>query len=146
LLTQENAPKGGENDEVVLETYFVFAAIWAFGSAFSITDGCDYKKNFSSWFKNKWTTVKLPAKGQVFDFFIEKGTLKWVAWAHVVDKIEYSSTTSMDSVTVSAIESLFRFLTVCSLYEGRNLTSCECVRCPLARHSLFHFISSFLWH
>ena len=28
LLTPENCPKGKDNDDVVVETYFVFAAIW----------------------------------------------------------------------------------------------------------------------
>jgi len=28
LLTPENCPKGKDNDDVVIETYFVFAAIW----------------------------------------------------------------------------------------------------------------------
>jgi len=100
LLTPENCPKGKDNDDVVVETYFVFAAIWAFGSAFSITDGVDYRKNFSAWWKGKWASVKLPTKGQVFDFFVERGTLKWQPWSSIVEKIEYSSTTSMDAVTV----------------------------------------------
>ena len=106
LLTQENCPKGKDNDEVSVETYFVFAAIWAFGSAFSITDGIDYRKNFSAWWKGKWAFVKLPTKGQVFDFFVEKGSLKWIAWAQVVEKIEYVSTTSMDAVTVPTGETV----------------------------------------
>ena len=100
LLTQENCPKGHANDAVTIETYFVFAAIWAFGSPFSITDAIDYRKNFSAWWKSKWTSVKLPAKGLVFDFFVEKGTLKWTPWAQIVEKISYESTTAMDSVTV----------------------------------------------
>jgi len=100
LLTPENCPKGKDNEEVMLETYFVFAAIWAFGSAFSITDGIDYRKNFSAWWRGKWTNVKLPTKGQVFDFFVERGSLKWQPWSSIVEKIEYSSTTSMDAVTV----------------------------------------------
>jgi dynein heavy chain, axonemal len=106
LLTQENCPKGKDGDDVTVETYFVFAAIWAFGSAFSITDGIDYRKNFSAWWKSKWSQVKLPTKGQVFDFFVEKGTLKWVAWAQIVEKIDYVSTTSMDAVTVPTGETV----------------------------------------
>ena len=106
LLTQENCPKGKDGDDVTVETYFVFAAIWAFGSAFSITDGIDYRKNFSAWWKGKWSQVKLPTKGQVFDFFVEKGTLKWVAWAQIVEKIDYVSTTSMDAVTVPTGETV----------------------------------------
>jgi len=100
LLTPENVPKGCANEATVLETYFVFAAIWAFGSGFTISDGVDMKKNYSTWWKQKWTRVKVPSKGSVFDFFVDKATLKFTPWAQVVPQITYESTTPMDSVTV----------------------------------------------
>ena len=38
LLTNDNVPKNMPNEAVVIESYFVFAAVWAFGSGFTITD------------------------------------------------------------------------------------------------------------
>ena len=100
LYTPENLPKGLPNEQVVLETYFVFACVWAFGSGFSISDGVDMRKNYSTWWKQKWTKIKLPTKGSVFDFFVDKATLKFTPWAQVVPSITYESSTPMDSVTV----------------------------------------------
>eukprot|EP00960_Hanusia_phi_P014651 433191-Hanusia_phi.AAC.1 len=42
LYTPENCPKNDPKEQLTLETYFVFACIWAFGSGYSITDGNDY--------------------------------------------------------------------------------------------------------
>lgn len=106
LLTPENVPKNMPNEAVVLESYFVFAAIWAFGSCFTITDGVDMRKNFSSWWKSKWTRVKLPTKGLIYDFFVDKSTFKFTQWASVVPTISYDSTTPMDAVTVPTGETM----------------------------------------
>eukprot|EP00960_Hanusia_phi_P043076 755854-Hanusia_phi.AAC.6 len=100
LLTNENVPKDMQNEAVVIETYFVFAAIWAFGAGFTITDGVDMRKNFSNWWKSKWTRVKLQPKGMIYDFFVDKATNKFTPWAQVVPQIQYESTVPMDSVTV----------------------------------------------
>jgi dynein heavy chain len=87
LITPENFPSDDVGGEALrIETYFVFAAIWAFGSAYSITDGTDFKKNFSAYWKGKWASIKLPSKGSVFDYFIEKATLKFVPWSQVSAK------------------------------------------------------------
>jgi len=100
LFTPENLPKGVPNEANILETYFVFACVWAFGSGFSISDGVDMRKNYSTWWKQKWTKVKMPTKGSVFDFFVDKATLKFTPWAQVVPTITYDSATPMDAVTV----------------------------------------------
>ena len=100
LLIPENVPKNMQNEAAVIESYFVFAAVWAFGSGFTITDGVDMRKNFSSWWKSKWTRVKMPTKGQIYDFFVDKSTYKFTPWVQIVPTISYESTTPMDSVTV----------------------------------------------
>jgi dynein heavy chain len=47
-------------EQGLFETYFVFAAIWAFGGALVDKDGINYRRNFDKWWKQTWTTVKLP--------------------------------------------------------------------------------------
>ena len=106
LLTPENVPKNCPNEAVVIETYFVFAAVWAFGSGFTISDGIDMRKNFSSWWKGKWTRVKLPTKGLIYDFFVDKASFKFTLWAQVVPTISYESITPMDAVTVPTGETM----------------------------------------
>ena len=100
LLTPENVPKNMPNEAVVLESYFVFAAIWAFGSGFTITDGVDMRKNFSSWWKSKWTRVKLPTKGSIYDFFVDKATFKFTPWAQIVPVINYDSADKDNNFTI----------------------------------------------
>ena len=44
-----------------VETVFVYCAIWAFGSALTVSDdGTDYKKLFSDWWRNEWKKIKFP--------------------------------------------------------------------------------------
>lgn len=49
-------------DVFPLQMYFVFALIWAFGGALCEKDGINYRRNFDKWFKNTWTSVKIPGK------------------------------------------------------------------------------------
>jgi dynein heavy chain len=60
VLKPENVSNKAEQS--LFEMYFVFAAIWAFGGALVEKDGINYKRNFDKWWKQTWTTVKLPGK------------------------------------------------------------------------------------
>ena len=43
-----------------IETWFVFCAIWAFGSALTVSDGgTDNRKIFSDWWRSEWKGVKV---------------------------------------------------------------------------------------
>eukprot|EP00965_Chrysotila_dentata_P138858 4592778-Pleurochrysis_carterae.AAC.1 len=64
LLVVDNV---GVKDAEHFEIYFVFAAVWAFGGAMSITSGTDYRKKFSQYWKDTWKSVKFPHRGEVFD-------------------------------------------------------------------------------
>lgn len=58
VLKPENLSNKAEQG--LFEMYFVFAAIWAFGGGLVEKDGVDYRRNFDKWWKQTWTTVKLP--------------------------------------------------------------------------------------
>lgn len=60
VLKPESLSNKGEQG--LFEMYFVFAAIWAFGGALVDKDGINYRRNFDKWWKQTWTTVKLPGK------------------------------------------------------------------------------------
>lgn len=47
------------------ELYFVFACIWAFGSAMFQDQTIDYRVEFSKWWVNEFKTVKFP-QGEVW--------------------------------------------------------------------------------
>jgi len=106
LLTLENIPKGTPDDKKIVETYFGFAAIWAFGGAFSTKDGVDQRKKFNTWYKAKWTQIKFPGKQSIYDFFVDKATFKFVPWTQIVQEVSYDSSTPMLSVFVPTGETV----------------------------------------
>jgi dynein heavy chain len=54
-----------------LEYFFVFSLIWCLGGGLTEKDGVDYRREFSTWWKSEWkTSVKFPAKGTVFDYYV----------------------------------------------------------------------------
>ena len=54
-----------------LEFLFVFCAIWSIGAGFAEKGGRDFRKDFSSWWKDKFKVIKFPARGTVFDYYVD---------------------------------------------------------------------------
>jgi len=97
----------GVKDASALEIYFVFAAVWAFGGAMSITSGTDYRKKFSQYWKDTWKTVKFPHRGEIYDVFVDKAKKDFLPWSEVVPELEFdSSTQQMSLVTVPTMETV----------------------------------------
>lgn len=86
LLTPENTPVDCPKD--VYEQYFVFACIWAFGSCLFKDQLKDHRGEFSSWWTSEFKTIKLPAAGQVFDYYIDPVTKKFEPWQNLVPSFE----------------------------------------------------------
>ena len=59
------------NEVKGLEYIFVFACVWCLGAGFAEKDGINYRKSFSDWWKDKWKIIKFPAKGTVFDYYVD---------------------------------------------------------------------------
>lgn len=92
-----------------IEKAFVFAFIWAMGSALTITDdGTDNRKLFSDWWRSEWRNVKLPSQFTVFDYWYDTGSNTFEQWSKSpflsADMMEYNSSTPMASVTVPTTE------------------------------------------
>jgi dynein heavy chain len=90
----------------LLETYIVFACVWAFGSPLFTKDNVSYKKEFSAWWKAEFKNVKFPSRGEVFDYFVDTETKKFESWAKIVPVVEYSSEMEMSSITVPTPETV----------------------------------------
>ena len=45
--------------------------IWAFGGCLTEKDNKDYRKEFSSFWKKEFKSIKFPSKGTVFDYFVK---------------------------------------------------------------------------
>lgn len=67
-------------------------------------DGINYRKNFDKWFKTTWTSVKIPGKGSVYDYFVNAKTQKFQPWAELVTDIDYDSSQPMSTVFVPTAE------------------------------------------
>jgi len=104
LLVVDNV---GVKDAEHFEIYFVFAAVWAFGGAMSITSGTDYRKKFSQYWKDTWKSVKFPHRGEVFDVFVDQAKHEFVSWADIVPELNFDSgSMNMGSITVPTAETV----------------------------------------
>ena len=91
----------------ILDTYFVFAAMWAFGSSLSMKDGEDYRIRFSDFWKGEFKTVRLPSRETVFEYWLNPDTLTFDQWKNSphFSVVHYDSkTTPMGQVTVPTPE------------------------------------------
>eukprot|EP00891_Asterochloris_glomerata_P001316 jgi/Astpho2/1316/Aster-06188 len=93
-----------KSEQGMFEMTFVFAMIWAFGGALCEKDGISYRKNFDKWWKMTWTTVKIPGKGTIYDYFVNFKTGKFTPWTDLVTDIEYDSAMPMSSLFVPTAE------------------------------------------
>jgi dynein heavy chain, axonemal len=69
-------------DGCLLERVFVFACVWGFGAAFETQNGIDFRTMFSDWWRNEYRDVKFPARGLVFEFYLDEETLEFEPWSN----------------------------------------------------------------
>ena len=95
-----------------IEYAFVFALIWCLGGSLTEKDGIDYRKLFSGWWKSEWktTAVKFPAKGAIYDYYVEQGEkgVKFEEWSKKVQTIDFNPAKGMQmsNVTVPTRETV----------------------------------------
>lgn len=91
----------------VIETYFVFAAVWAFGAALTVVDSEDYRLKFSTWWRGEFKSVKMPSRDTVFDYWLNPSTLQFDSWkaSPFFSEVAFDSRKmSMSAVTVPTPE------------------------------------------
>uniref|UniRef100_A0A665V5K8 Dynein, axonemal, heavy chain 11 n=1 Tax=Echeneis naucrates TaxID=173247 RepID=A0A665V5K8_ECHNA len=108
LLTPGNIPPDSPRE--IYETYFTFACIWAFGGALFKDQLYDYRVEFSQWWTKEMKTVKLPAQGTVFDYYLDSQTKRFLPWSDIVPPFEMETYTPLQAVLVHTAE------TVCLRY------------------------------
>lgn len=59
-------------DPQALEYSFVFCFIWACGGCLHEKDGVDYRRQFNTWWRNEWKTIKFPSKGTIFEYYVDQ--------------------------------------------------------------------------
>ncbi|KAJ8682461.1 hypothetical protein QAD02_018253 [Eretmocerus hayati] len=88
------------------ELYFVFAAIWAFGSAMFQDQTIDHRLEFHKWWTNEFKQIKFPSPGTVFDFYIDPETKTFVPWTQRLPKFELDPDLPLQAVLVYTSESI----------------------------------------
>ncbi|XP_023280705.1 dynein heavy chain 11, axonemal-like [Seriola lalandi dorsalis] len=104
LLTPRNIPSDSPRE--LYETYFTFACIWAFGGALYQDQLCDYRVEFSQWWTKEMKTVKLPAQGTVFDYYLDSQTRRFLPWSDTVPPFEMETCTPLQAVLVHTAETV----------------------------------------
>ncbi|XP_067457869.1 dynein axonemal heavy chain 11 isoform X1 [Thunnus thynnus] len=104
LLTPENIPSDSPRE--LYETYFTFACIWAFGGALYQDQLYDYQVEFSQWWTKEMKTVKLPAQGTVFDYYLDPQTRRFLPWSDTVPLFEMETCTPLQAVLVHTAETV----------------------------------------
>lgn len=86
LLTIENLPKNCPKDWY--EIYFIFAAIWGFGSSFHEDQQTDWRMEFSKFWISEYQTIQFPDNSCVFDYYVDKNTKKFKLWEEMIPKYD----------------------------------------------------------
>ena len=86
LIIPANTPPDSPREQY--EIYFVFALIWAYGSALFHDGQQDSKAEFSKFFLTQFTLVKFPDNASVFDVFVDPTTAEFALWTEMVPKFE----------------------------------------------------------
>jgi len=92
-----------------LEKVFVFAAVWGMGAAFETINGIDYRTMFSDWWRETYRDVKFPARGLVFEVYLDEESGELEPWSNspFFETIEFdSSNQSIYEVTVPTPENV----------------------------------------
>ncbi|XP_041975803.1 dynein beta chain, ciliary [Aricia agestis] len=104
LLVPENTPPDCPKDWH--DIYFVFACVWAFGSAMFQDTNVDYRIEFSKWWLNEFKNVKFPTGGTVFDYYIDSETKQFTPWTEKISKFELDSDIPLQAVLVPTADTI----------------------------------------
>lgn len=102
FLVPSNVPN--ECPKEWYEIYFVFACVWAFGSALFQDQLVDWRNEFSKWWVNEFKTVKFPLAGTIFNYYIEPETKKFFPWTDLVSPFELDVDVPLQQTLVSTME------------------------------------------
>ena len=102
LLTEKNIPPDCSKEWY--EIYFVFAAVWAFGSAMFQDQLIDWRNEFSRWWCNEFRHVKFPSTGTVFQYYVDPITKKFVPWKEMITPFVLDHNLPLHSTLVDIVE------------------------------------------
>lgn len=102
LLTKTNVPK--ECPKEWYEIYFVFAALWGFGSALFQDQLVDWRNEFHKWWINEFKTIRFPTTGTIFNYYVDPETKSFLPWTDLVTSFEMDTDIPLQSTLVPTAE------------------------------------------
>ncbi|XP_075250106.1 dynein beta chain, ciliary-like isoform X2 [Convolutriloba macropyga] len=121
LKNTRNLPVEPPNPKDLLELYFVWACVWAFGAQLTRDQVKDYREVFSIWFSGECKHIKFPQQGTVFDYYIKEEAPyepksarhepkfnwpKFAPWSEKVTPFEMQEGTPIQSMLVHTVETV----------------------------------------
>ncbi|BFF92572.1 dynein beta chain ciliary [Drosophila madeirensis] len=102
MLTPQNVPNDCPKDWY--EIYFVFSIVWGFGSSLFQDQIIDWRNEFSKWFLNEYKSVKFPSSGNIFSYYIDNESKKFLPWTNLVPEFELDMDLPLQSNLVNTNE------------------------------------------
>jgi dynein heavy chain len=106
---------GQEGAQQLLESYFMYAAVWAIGGGTFSDKQYDHRKAFDRFWRDEFKTIRFPEEGQVFDYCVseELFPLKmegevlsspYMHWSKKVPEYSHNSTVVFGNIYVATME------------------------------------------
>lgn len=123
LLTPENLSPHCSN--VWYEVYFMFAAIWGFGSTLYQDQHIDWRMEFSRFWINEFQSVPFPDNACVFDYYVDPKTKQFRLWTDLVPNHELDTDIPLQVCFCALFNlSLVTILNVFSRHWCQQLQQC----------------------
>lgn len=119
LITSENLPKNCPKDWY--EVYFVFAAIWGFGSSFHEDQQTDWRMEFSRFWINEFQTIQFPDNSCVFDYYVDNNTKQYKLWEELIPRYDIDTDIPLQVFCIISIniDSLLFLPVICLICLGQ---------------------------
>ena len=106
ILNHNTRWKQQPNWQEVVEKYFVFATIWAFGGPMSSDGRIDARAVFSNWWRKEFPNFKMSDTLTVFDYFLDAQDFEWKPWSDLVKPFQYDPDEPLSTVTVQTADTV----------------------------------------
>ena len=104
LMIPSNIPEDATKE--IFELYFVFVAVWSYGSALYHDGQSDFRAEFSKWFMHEFKSVKFPVGQSVFDVWVDPIAGELVSWNDRLPKFELDSDLPLQACLVHNTETI----------------------------------------
>jgi dynein heavy chain len=100
---------------LLLESYFIYALMWAIGGATFVDKQVDHRKKFCNFFKDEFKTIRFPEEGEIFDYCVDETkfplvikddilSTPFMPWSEKVDKYTHQRAIVFGNIYVATME------------------------------------------